>query len=71
VVLTVTDEQGNVIRRLNGPTAAGFQRITWDLRYPPATPVTTVAPPPANPDAGDEEGGGFRPAGPMVPPSTY
>jgi hypothetical protein len=72
VILTVTDEQGNVIRRLNGATAAGFQRIAWDLRYPPATPVTTVAPPPAASDSGDAEGaGGFRAAGPMVPPGSY
>src|SRR6185503_18348580 len=73
LVLTVTDEQGNVIRRLSGPTGAGFQRISWDFRYPPPNPVTTAAP--AGPAAGGDEeegGGGFGGGrGPMVPPGTY
>ncbi len=66
VTLTVSDEQDNVIRRITGPTAAGFQRATWDFRYPPATPVTTLTPPQRGDD--DDFGG---PAGPMVPPGTY
>ena len=45
VLLTVTDEQGNVIRRITGPTGSGFQRATWDFRYPASTPVTSVNPP--------------------------
>jgi photosystem II stability/assembly factor-like uncharacterized protein len=71
VVLTVSDEQGRVIRRLTGPSGAGFQRLAWDFRYPPATPVTALAAPAAG---GDEEegGGGFGGGrGPMVPPGTY
>ena len=39
VLLTVTDEDGNVMRRLTGPVGAGFHRVAWDLRYPPATPT--------------------------------
>src|SRR5688500_12550070 len=38
-ILTVTDEQGNVVRRISGPTGAGFHRITWDLRHHASTPV--------------------------------
>jgi hypothetical protein len=34
IVLTVTDEEGNVVRRLTGPTGSGFHRVAWDLRYP-------------------------------------
>jgi photosystem II stability/assembly factor-like uncharacterized protein len=66
IVLTVSDTQGNVVRRLTGPTTAGIQRVSWDLRYPAPT-----APRPANP-ADDEEGGGGRGgAGAYVAPGTY
>jgi photosystem II stability/assembly factor-like uncharacterized protein len=68
VLLTVTDEQGNVIRRINGPSGAGFQRASWDFRYPAPNPVTSATPPPAG-EA--EEDGGFGPRGPMAPPGTY
>ncbi len=34
VELKVMDESGNVVRRLEGPTASGFHRVAWDLRYP-------------------------------------
>jgi photosystem II stability/assembly factor-like uncharacterized protein len=39
IVLTVTDEVGNVVRRITGPTSAGFHRIAWDLRYPGFRPA--------------------------------
>ncbi len=39
VLVTVTDEQGNVVRRLTGPVTAGFHRVSWDLRFPPSTPT--------------------------------
>ena len=73
VLLTITDEQGNVIRRLNGPTGAGFQRVAWDFRYPAPNPVTSAAGGAGGAGAeGDEEGGGFGgPRGPLVPPGTY
>jgi photosystem II stability/assembly factor-like uncharacterized protein len=58
VVLTITDAQGNVVRRLDGPATAGFHRVTWDLRYP--APVLAAAAPQrgAAPGADDEAGGG-------------
>jgi len=48
---------------LTGPVSAGIHRVTWDLRYPPSTPVR-LEPPRANP---------FRtpPQGPMVVPGRY
>jgi photosystem II stability/assembly factor-like uncharacterized protein len=64
MVLTVTDEAGNVIRRLTGPAAAGMQRVTWNLRWPSSNPVTGT--PQRRRDDGD---GG--PSGPMVAPGTY
>ncbi len=32
IVLTVTDAGGKMVRRLNGPSSAGFHRVAWDLR---------------------------------------
>jgi photosystem II stability/assembly factor-like uncharacterized protein len=44
VILTVTDGEGNVVRRLTGETDKGFSRVAWDLRFPPSTPATLKAP---------------------------
>ncbi len=38
--LTVHDAEGNVVRRISGPTGKGFHRVTWDLRYPAQTTVS-------------------------------
>jgi hypothetical protein len=69
VILTVTDTEGHVVRRLAGPVTAGVQRVTWDLRYPPTVPnagATLVG-------GGAGEGDDFfrAPAGPFVLPGTY
>jgi hypothetical protein len=64
-ILTVTDAEGNVIRRLGGPTSAGIQRVSWDLRH-----AAPTAPRPATP-ADDEEGGPRGGGGALVPPGTY
>jgi photosystem II stability/assembly factor-like uncharacterized protein len=64
IVLTVADEEGQVVRRLTGPAEAGFHRVAWDLRYPPADP-TSIAPPapraPWDPP----------PMGPLAAPGAY
>ena len=47
VALTVVDDEGATVRRLETKPAKGMQRLTWDLRYPPADPaakVVTTAP---------------------------
>jgi len=46
IVLIVSDEEGNVIRRVTGSTKAGFHRVAWDLRYPPPSPITLTEPEP-------------------------
>ena len=85
VVLTVTDEQGNVVRRLTGPVTAGFQRVTWDLRHHASTPVTGGGGGGfgggggggGGGGSGDDDddtpggGGGGGPSGPMALPGTY
>jgi photosystem II stability/assembly factor-like uncharacterized protein len=63
VVLVVSDEEGNVIRRVTGPVKAGFHRVAWDLRYPPPSPIELKAP--------EEDVFQPPPAGPLVAPGAY
>jgi photosystem II stability/assembly factor-like uncharacterized protein len=59
----VTDEQGQVVRRITAPQEAGFNRVAWDLR----TPAPQLPPPPR-----EEENPFARPpVGWFVPPGTY
>jgi 3-phenylpropionate/cinnamic acid dioxygenase small subunit len=64
ILLIVTDEDGNVVRRVSGPTKAGFQRVAWDLRYPAFDPTQLQPPPDRAPWEKD-------PQGPFAPPGTY
>jgi len=63
VVLIVSDETGNVIRRVSGPVKAGFQRVAWDLRYPPPAPIELTEPEP--------DPFGTPIVGPLVVPGKY
>ena len=58
VLLTVRDADGNVVRRLEGPTTAGLHRVAWDLRFPA-------------PNALGAGGGWGEPDGFMVVPGRY
>ena len=40
LLFTITDEQGNVIRKIKTDPKKGVNRITWDFRYNPFTPVS-------------------------------
>jgi photosystem II stability/assembly factor-like uncharacterized protein len=63
IVVTITDANNRVVRRLTGPITAGMQRITWDLRDPAAN-LSAPPPPDADPD--------FEPpSGPLVMPGSY
>jgi len=55
VILSVSDEDGNVVRRITGRTSAGMHRIAWDLRYPAFAPTRR----------------GRESSGPMVVPGRY
>jgi hypothetical protein len=63
IILTVTDQDGNIVRRLTGPTTAGFTRVAWDLRYPQSEPVNLST---AEVDPFDRV-----PAGPVAAPGRY
>ena len=39
ITLTVRDETGNVVQRINGPAGKGFHRVAWNMRYPAPDPV--------------------------------
>jgi photosystem II stability/assembly factor-like uncharacterized protein len=64
VVLTVTDPDGNVVRRVTGPVTAGFHRVGWDLRYPAPNP-TDLQP------AATDDPFSDPPMGPLVAPGRY
>ncbi len=40
LLFTVTDEQGNVVRKIKTDPKKGVNRIAWDFRYNPFTPVS-------------------------------
>ena len=62
LVLTVTDESGERIRRIDLPAGTGMQRVAWDLRHDPPPP------PPASENAPRRR----RPRrGPLVAPGRY
>jgi photosystem II stability/assembly factor-like uncharacterized protein len=63
VVLVVSDDEGNVIRRVNASTKAGFHRVAWDLRYPPPSPIELTEP--------EVDAFSPPPAGPLAVPGKY
>jgi hypothetical protein len=63
VIITITDADGQVVRRLTGPVSKGIHRKAWDLRYPSIDPVKLDT-------AGMQSW--ERPArGPLVVPGTF
>ena len=61
IILTATDGDGNIIRKLTGSNSKGINRTTWDLCYP--LPYLATPPPP---------GSDYEPeSGPMVMPGKY
>jgi photosystem II stability/assembly factor-like uncharacterized protein len=62
IVFTVTDDEGNVVRHIEGDATAGFHRVAWDLRYPVLDPWL--------PEEERDQGFGV-PAGVLAAPGTY
>jgi photosystem II stability/assembly factor-like uncharacterized protein len=63
IVLTISDESGQVVNRITGPASKGIHRVAWDLRYPPVDPVEL--------EATEREEWMGRPQGPLVVPGTF
>jgi hypothetical protein len=61
MVLTVRNEAGDVIRRIEGPVSAGFHRVAWNLRFPRSSAWTPEP----------EESVYIDIPGPLAPPGTY
>ena len=61
LLFTVSDAKGAVVTKLNAPAEKGIHRLSWDLHYPPADPVSKEARPPGAPPR----------TGPFVAPGTY
>ncbi|MEE4271803.1 MAG: hypothetical protein V2I67_09015 [Thermoanaerobaculales bacterium] len=63
MVFTISDAEGNVVRRIDGCPKQGLHRVTWDLRYPSARPTDISGKKPGR--------WGMAPVGPLVAPGTY
>lgn len=64
VYLTIRDADGDVVRRLEGPTGKGFHRVAWDLRHPDPDPIRLSPPDLWNPFMS-------APQGPKAVPGRY
>ncbi len=63
VWLSVKDNQGNIIRRVEASIKKGFHRVAWDLRYPAPDAISMKEPPPPM--------WGGPPKGMMAAPGKY
>ncbi len=72
VILTITDSEGQIVRRINGPAGAGVQRVVWDLRYisPSISANQPGGPGGGGPPPEGGGGGGFG-GGQLVMPGKY
>jgi hypothetical protein len=69
LVLTVTDDAGRQIRRMDVETHAGLRRVAWNLRGDPPTAASGAA---QGGRAGGQSGGrGGTPQAPLVSPGRY
>ena len=61
IVFTVTDQAGTTIRHIEAPAEKGFQRVSWNLRYPVVDPWVPE----------DQRNTNSSAAGVLVAPGTY
>lgn len=40
LLFTISDEEGNIVRKIKKPIAKGIQQLVWDFRYSPVVPVS-------------------------------
>jgi hypothetical protein len=63
-VLTITDAEGRVVNRVQGPATNGLQRVAWNLRLGNPAPIEIRAETERMPWE-------FGPRGPLAAPGTY
>lgn len=64
LLFTITDANGNVVRKLMKDYTTGVNRLKWDLRFAPKNPIKLTKPSFYNPWAGKAEGS-------LVEPGKY
>lgn len=64
VMMIITDENGNVVRKIKRSAKKGMNRYTWNGRLEKTSPVSFYTPNPDNPYEGEDNG-------PMAVPGTY
>ena len=64
LLFTITNDKGEIVRKLTKPHSKGVQRLKWDLRYPAKDPVSIKS-------AGWQSPWSSRSYGPLVQPGTY
>ncbi|PKL84256.1 MAG: glycosyl hydrolase [Ignavibacteriae bacterium HGW-Ignavibacteriae-3] len=70
LIFTITDESGNIVRKITKSASKGIQRENWDLRYQAFTPVSLTGNK-FTPVQSGGRGGRFGGAGTLVMPGTY
>jgi photosystem II stability/assembly factor-like uncharacterized protein len=63
IVLTIKDEAGQVVRRLEAPSGKGLHRVAWDLRYPAVDPTEI--------EERERSSWDWNPMGPLVVPGRF
>ncbi len=71
LLFTITDENGNVVRKLLAKYAQGVNRLKWDLRFAPKDPINLKKPSFYNPWAGKAEGSMVKPGKFFVQMTKY
>jgi len=64
ILFTISDLDGNVIRRIKGKNSPGIQRVNWDLRYSELNPASTK-------DRNKKDAFAFDQSGPLALPGEY
>lgn len=64
IILTIQDEEGKVIRKIEGPTKKGFHRVAWDLRTSLKNAIDSDK-------SKNMENLWWKPQGYLVEPGTY
>lgn len=63
LLFVVKDASGSEVRKIKTPTSEGIRRVSWNLRYPPSTPIRT--------DSAKLERYSLPKQGPLAIPGNY
>jgi photosystem II stability/assembly factor-like uncharacterized protein len=63
VFFTVRNAEGDVVRRIDGETAKGIHRVSWDLRWPSSRPTSL--------EESEKNPWDREPSGPLAVPGAY